>query len=451
VSKSNINGTKIPPGQLVNFVQKGIMYTELERSVGDDGADQRSGEPFSALRSADGKGGGMSSPADGPPAKKQQTDASKRDTSGNGAGSSGVNGSIPEDSVTTLAGHTAEVFSCTWSPTSLLLASGSGDSTARIWRVPDRPGGKGQQLAEPAVLTHFNSEKDKSKDVTTLDWNHNGSALATGSSDGYARIWSSTGKEIHTLMRHKMPIFSLKWNSTGRYLLSGSADKTAVIWDAQTGEAKQQFAFHTQPCLDVDWRDEDSFASCSTDRAIYVCKLNSTNYLKCFTGHKDEVNAIKWDPSGQLLASCSDDCTAKLWSMSSSSPVRDLTLHSREIYTVNWSPTGPGTKNPNADLVLASASFDAAIRLWDPQTGSCKHVLQKHTEPVYSVAFSPDGQYLASGSFDHCLHIWSVRDGSLIKTYQGRAGIFDVSWNSEGNKVAASFSNSTVAVLDVRM
>ena len=452
VAKSNINGVKTPPGQLINFVQKGIMYTELERSVADDGSDGPSTEPFSLLRSADGKGGGPSSDG-GPPAKKQHTEAPAPAASGGNGWSSADGVSIATDeAVTTLQGHSSEVFICAWSPKSLLLASGSGDSTARIWRVPDGPCGKGQSAAmpEPAVLQHFSSDKEKSKDVTTLDWNHDGSALATGSYDGQARIWSSSGKLTQTLSRHKGPIFSLKWNSSGKYLLSGSVDKTAIIWDAQTGDVKQQFAFHSQPTLDVDWRDEDSFASCSTDRQIYVCKLGSTSYLKCFTGHRDEVNAIKWDPSGQLLASCSDDFTAKIWSMSSSTCMRDLCEHTKEIYTIKWSPTGPGSSNPNADLVLASASFDSTVRIWDPHTGACKHSLEKHTEPVYSVAFSSDGKLLASGSFDRCLHIWDVRSGGLVKTYKGHGGIFEVCWK-ESNKVAACFSNNTVAVLDVRM
>ena len=55
-----------------------------------------------------------------------------------------------------------------------------------------------------------------------------------------------------------------------------------------------------------------------------------------------------------------------------------------------------------------SASFDSTVRLWDVTTGTCRQTLQRHTEPVYSVAFSPDGRFLATGSFDQCVHIWNV-------------------------------------------
>lgn len=467
VAKSNI-GTKVAPGELVNLVQKGIMYAELEQSVADDGTDVDNAKPYSLLQSAkssgDGKQAKRSRSSEAPPEpapEAMDAEAASSSTSANpglapadarAADQPVKSEETPEEEVLTLAGHTSEVFICAWSPTSLQLASGSGDSTARIWQVPEGRCGKAQagQLADPVVLQHFSGDKEKSKDVTTLDWNHDGSHLATGSYDGQARIWTANGKLTSTLTKHKGPIFSLKWNRTGQYLLSGSVDKTAVIWDVASGTVKQEFAFHKEPTLDVDWRDDDSFASCSTDRMIYVCKLNNPNCLKCFQGHRDEVNAIKWDPSGQLLASCSDDYTAKVWSMKQDSWVQDLREHSKEIYTIKWSPTGPGSANPGANLVLASASFDSTIRMWDPETGKSCHVLNKHSDPVYSVAFSSDGQYLASGSFDRCLHIWSVKDGSLIKTYRGNGGIFEVCWNSSGTKVAACFSNHIVSIIDVR-
>ena len=121
----------------------------------------------------------------------------------------------------------------------------------------------------------FESEdrNKNSKDVTTLDWNGEGSLLATGSYDGAARSWDAEGNLVNVLSKHKGPIFSLKWNKKGDYLLSGSVDKTAIVWDAKTGEAKQQFDFHTAPTLDVDWRNNVSFATSSMDHMIYVCKL----------------------------------------------------------------------------------------------------------------------------------------------------------------------------------
>ncbi len=67
-------------------------------------------------------------------------------------------------------------------------------------------------------LTEF--QIPSNKDVTSLDWNSSGTLLATGSYDGFARIWSTSGKLEKTLGQHKGPIFALKWNKSGHYILS---------------------------------------------------------------------------------------------------------------------------------------------------------------------------------------------------------------------------------------
>lgn len=222
---------------------------------------------------------------------------------------------IPSCDVTILEGHTCEVCACAWSPTGSLLASASGDSTARIWTIPDGVGRSSSQIGplNVLVLKHVKGRAmEKSKDVTSVDWNGEGTLLATGCYDGQARIWSNNGELRSALSKHKGPIFSLKWNKKGDYLLTGSCDKTAIVWDVKAEEWKQQFEFHSGPTLDVDWRNNVSFATSSTDNMIYVCKIGENRPIKTFSGHQGEVNCVKWDPTGSLLASCSDDMTAKV-------------------------------------------------------------------------------------------------------------------------------------------
>ena len=476
VAKSSVAGKEIPPGALVSFIQKGLQYVEIEAHLSEDGANVLNGQPLSLLnahlcqskaakagpvpreseeqrRAANGDDGTLS--RDGGNCNGGQRCATAKDGYRDGAKRmSKTAPEIPEHDVSVLRGHGSEVFICAWSPKANLLASGSGDSTARIWGVP--PGASGvpagdMASANPIELRHVSSSAQTSKDVTTIDWSGDGTKLATGSYDGQARVWNTKGDLLATLTSHKGPIFSLKWNTAGDLLLSGSVDKTAIVWDAATGVVKQQFAFHYAPTLDVDWRNRDTFATCSTDKLIHVCKVGDATPVRTFKGHRDEVNAIKWDPTGTLLASCSDDYTAKIWSLDSghNSCAHDLCEHTKEIYTIRWSPTGPGTDNSGIPM-LASASFDATVKLWDVEAGRCVHTLAEHSDPVYSVAWSPNGRFLASGSFDRCLHIWSVKDGTLVKSFRGGGGIFEVCWNAAGDKLAACFSDNTVVVLDYR-
>uniref|UniRef100_A0A5F4VX05 Transducin beta like 1 X-linked n=1 Tax=Callithrix jacchus TaxID=9483 RepID=A0A5F4VX05_CALJA len=478
ISQSNINGTLVPPAALISILQKGLQYVEAEISINEDGTvfDGRPIESLSlidavmpdvvqtrqqafreklAQQQASAAASAATSTTAGVsqqnPPKNAQTPVNGEETRAhdinNHVKPMEVDGEveIPSNKATVLRGHESEVFICAWNPVSDLLASGSGDSTARIWNLNENSNGCSTQLVLRHCIREGGHDVPSNKDVTSLDWNTDGTLLATGSYDGFARIWTEDGNLASTLGQHKGPIFALKWNRKGNYILSAGVDKTTIIWDAHTGEAKQQFPFHSAPALDVDWQNNTTFASCSTDMCIHVCRLGCERPVKTFQGHTNEVNAIKWDPSGILLASCSDDMTLKIWSMKQEVCVHDLQAHSKEIYTIKWSPSGPATSNPNSKIMLASASFDSTVRLWDVERGVCIHTLTKHQEPVYSVAFSPDGKYLASGSFDKCVHIWNTQNGNLVYSYRGTGGIFEVCWNARGDKVGASASDGSVS------
>ena len=268
-----------------------------------------------------------------------------------------------------LTGHEGEVFMCLWSPLTKQVASGSSDGMCRLWNLVDLTDAqwdspdKTELRLRTSILPHSDAKSDKNKDVTSVAWSPGGLFLATGCYDGTARIWDSNGKLKAELKDHTGPVFSLKWSKSGAHLLSGSYDRRTIVWSLATGTAVKSFLLHSAPVLDVDWKDGDTFATCSTDCSIIVCSLSSphTNALHKFTGHTDEVNTVSWSPGGDYIASCSDDSTAKIWTVDGL--LHNLTGHAKEIYTLRWTPTGQGSVNADKALLLCTASFDGTVKV----------------------------------------------------------------------------------------
>lgn len=360
-----------------------------------------------------------------------------------------LNGSMNSNalSMRILSGHKKEVLSCSWNPQKNVLVSGSNDSTARIWQIPANFDDKDKvQSITSSILTHGEGSK---KYVTTIEWNHNGSFLASGSYEGETRVWSSKGELVHTFHFHNGPVFAIRWNKSSSLLLSVGFDKTVCLWDSKLKVQKQKVELHDGPILDASWKNDRTFATCSSDKTIRITDVGETKAHLTLKGHTNEINTVKWDPSGKFLASCSDDFSVKIWDVSldaSKACIFDFREHKKEVNTIRWSPDVPSSPF----FTLASASFDTTVKLWNVKTGKCIRTFN-HDCPVYAIAYSPDGKYLASGDLNGVINVWSIENENLVKVYHGNGDIFDVNWNTEGNMISACYSNGDIAVVNFNL
>ncbi|MFN7502735.1 MAG: helix-hairpin-helix domain-containing protein, partial [Dolichospermum sp.] len=92
--------------------------------------------------------------------------------------------------------------------------------------------------------------------------------------------------------------------------------------------------------------------------------------------------------------------------------LQTLSGHSDWVWSLAYSPDGQ---------TLASGSRDKTIKLWDVNTGNLLQTLEDHSNQVWSVAYSPDGQTLASGSGDKTIKLWNVKTGKLLQTLKGHS------------------------------
>lgn len=124
--------------------------------------------------------------------------------------------------------------------------------------------------------------------------------------------------------------------------------------------------------------------------------------------------------------------------------------HELEIYSCRFRPAGPGSENPNEALMLATASFDHKVKLWNAETGALLNTLSQHKKAVYTLNWSPDAKLLATGAFDKKVLIWDANTAQVVKSYDSSGGIFEVTWNPDGRSLAAATVDQKVHVIDLR-
>jgi WD40 repeat protein len=152
--------------------------------------------------------------------------------------------------------------------------------------------------------------------------------------------------------------------------------------------------------------------------------------LQILEGHRKAVRAISFSPDGKVLASASSDKRVMIWDTSMGTIIRRLEGHSGSVLDVRFSPD---------NKFIASASSDRTVRIWDSETGAERMFLQKHNGIVRTLRFLPDCTGFVTSSRDNTVLRWDTAAASAEKIYDGEFSDINAAVLSpDGSRIAVA-------------
>lgn len=366
----------------------------------------------------------------------------------------------------TLQGHAGWVLCAEWEARERRLATGGMDGQVFVWEALDMhvTGRKGwgarsgkqvdetraqhgeggrMSVAERRAARHASPQgamlRGHTKWITSLAWEpvHRNAAtprLASSSKDGTVRVWNVEQRQVHFVLGgHTASVNAVRWGGEGA-IYTASSDRTVKVWNDQDGRLIRTLSDHAHwvntLAISTDYllrtgafdikgvyaadaakryaarpdtmTKTEAFAADSREDAL--CAAAALERYKEATGNGTRP---------ELVVSGSDDHTLFLWpaqiggtplsgdgALSPKKPLARLTGHQKTVNHVSFSPDG---------RMVASASFDNSIKLWDGRTGKFIANLRGHVASVYRVAWSSDSRMLASASKDSTLKLWNLK------------------------------------------
>ncbi len=304
---------------------------------------------------------------------------------GSGAASSGWK---PLETITG-AGGAGFLNGISLSPNDRLLAGINDIGEVRLWHVNPNAAGQIQlppQAQKPDLLSVASKQP-----LLSLRFSPDGKFLATGSDNSTIRLWQPDAPADSQLVAKVEPgngnsITSLDFHPNGRLLVSGgkarnsqpNLQQTLMLWDISSPQSPQQIQLSNPPQLgnitSVRFSPDGKFLAVALEsdnsiRRLELLKTGQTYRLQevgeAMRGHRAPVvqlaysnirssNAIRGKVGNYLLASASKDGTVKLWTKAGK-PIAQPIEHRRDVQSVSFDPN-----NKN----LISASLDRDIQIY---------------------------------------------------------------------------------------
>ncbi len=318
-----------------------------------------------------------------------------------------------------LRGHTGEITSLSLGRDGRLAATSSTDLTVRLWNI--------RNPTEIALRGH-------SGRVTGMAYSTDSTQILTGAVDGTLRTWDAqTG--ISSVFAVDEAVRTMAVNDVGSQALIGLPGGVVQVWDMVNGTLTNTYTLHSGVVLALDFsRDGRLAVSASQDGTIALWDI-ATGTVEALIDREGAVFSIALSPDARRLLIGTAEGAVILWDISTGTEIRRLQGHTDVVWTIAISMDG---------RTALTGSRDGNVIWWDMETGREQARLSGHTDVVWDVDFNRAGDLALSGSGDGTVILWSLAAGQVIQQFSPGTPVFQVAFSPDGQYIAAGVERGTV-------
>ncbi len=180
-----------------------------------------------------------------------------------------------------------------------------------------------------------------------------------------------------------------------------------------------------------------------SERSV-VFLVSTEDWATLFTleSHTSQITSMAFSLDGELLATASADATVRLWDTSTGEEALEPIHHESPVSVLQFSLDS---------LLLVCGDQTGYLSVWDLRTGTRISHWQAHMDEVLSLAVSADSSVIASGSTDGVLRLWNTNDSAELRSINAHSStVKSLAFSPDGNSLAsAGWNDGTVKLWDV--
>ncbi|MEW6351248.1 MAG: TIR domain-containing protein [Thermodesulfobacteriota bacterium] len=245
--------------------------------------------------------------------------------------------------------------------------------------------------------------------ITEIEWSPSGESLASGSRDTTVRIWEPPWHGSPTVLAVNRTVFSVSWSPCGEFIAVGTFQEAGQIWSTRDKTARKLVGGPDDTIYAVSWSpDGGQVAAGGYKGSVGIWNSSTGTLTRVLEPHPGyNVYCLKWSPSGALLASGAYGGHVCLWETASWQLLGRLSGDFGSVYSLSWTAD---------DSELVSAG-DGGVWIWDAATGAPLKHIRSHRRSVGGASISPDGSLVASQSRDGSTYVWECDSFQVVAAF----------------------------------